>query len=151
MFPHTRIALVFDESLGYCRGVMRGAKRFAEERLDWVILPVPATPAAVQRLGRFEVRGGIAHVYNHDLLRALRPWRDRLVDVSPGVADLPVPSVGPDNEAVGRLAAEHLLERGFSHFGYVGNRSHAYSNRREAGFRQAVEAAGCEVSAYYDK
>src|SRR5262245_59994259 len=113
---HTRIALVFDESLGYCRGVMRGAKRFAEERLDWVMLPVPATPAAVRRLSRFGVRGVIAHVYNQRLFQALRPWRNRLVNVSAVLADLPVPSVGADNDAVGRIAAEHLLERGFCHF-----------------------------------
>jgi methylphosphotriester-DNA--protein-cysteine methyltransferase len=31
-----------------------------------------------------------------------------------------LPSVETDNEAIARLAAEHLLERGLKHFGYCG-------------------------------
>jgi LacI family transcriptional regulator len=41
-----------------------------------------------------------------------------------------------DHEAVGRLAAVHLLDRGLRHFGFIGYPDHAFSVGREKGFRQ---------------
>ncbi|HMO03367.1 MAG TPA: DNA-binding transcriptional regulator [Kiritimatiellia bacterium] len=53
-----------------------------------------------------------------------------------------LPRVVLDNEAIGRMAAEHLLSRGFSDFAYY----QAYAGRveedRMTGFRRAVEKAG---------
>ncbi len=49
---------------------------------------------------------------------------------------------------MGRLAAEHLLERGFRRFGYYGLKGGVwYSQQREAGFIQPISAAGhtCSV------
>lgn len=146
-----RIALVANQSLAYCRRVMRGVKRFAEERPDWILLPVAATPADVQRLHRLDVSGVIAHVWNHRLFQAMKPWHKRLVNISWVLFDLPLPSVGTDNDLVGKLAAQHFLERGFRNFGFVGHRNHAYSVLREASFRQTIEAAGYRVLAHYAK
>ena len=36
------IGLVFDYSLQYCRGVLRGVKRYAQTRPDWVFLSAVA-------------------------------------------------------------------------------------------------------------
>ncbi|HEY7424031.1 MAG TPA: substrate-binding domain-containing protein, partial [Gemmataceae bacterium] len=57
---------------------------------------------------------------------------------------------GIDDVAVGRLAAAHLLDRGFTHFGFVGQPNHAYSTQREQGFREIVEQAGHRVVCYHD-
>src|SRR5262245_838978 len=103
---------------------MRGVQQFAVERPEWVLLPVANRPAEVHMLQGVKVSGVIAQVYTHGLLRALRPWHNRLVNVSGMLSDLSIPRAGTDNIAVGRIAAEHLLERGFYHFGYVGNPSH---------------------------
>ena len=53
-----------------------------------------------------------------------------------------VPSVLPDNEAVGRLAAHHLLETGARTFGVVRDAASHASGRRAAGFAAALAAAG---------
>lgn len=56
----------------------------------------------------------------------------------------PTPQVLVDDEAVGRMAAEHLLEQGFRVFGYLGRTAHAFSARRLAGFRKGLSLAQCE-------
>jgi LacI family transcriptional regulator len=53
------------------------------------------------------------------------------------------PTVMEDNIGIGRMAAEHFLERGFRQFAWLANDDRQVSRDRRAGFRAAVEAAGC--------
>ena len=55
-----------------------------------------------------------------------------------------VASVTPDNEAIGRLAAEYFLERLHRNFLFVGAVGHPYSRERLEGFRKRL--AGLEVA-----
>jgi LacI family transcriptional regulator len=57
-----------------------------------------------------------------------------VVNISGTLAKTPVPRVSLDNGMVGRLAAEHLLERGFETFAYFGLRDVAYSAVRQNAF-----------------
>ncbi len=58
-----------------------------------------------------------------------------------------LPRVMVNQRAIGRLAAEHLLERGFHRLAYYGARGPWYSEQRRAGFSQRANAAGvpCEI------
>ncbi|MDI6451323.1 XylR family transcriptional regulator [Anaerobaca lacustris] len=47
-----------------------------------------------------------------------------------------------DDRAIGDLAASHLLERGFRHFGYVGYDEMFWSQRRRESFAAKLHAAG---------
>jgi len=58
-----------------------------------------------------------------------------------------VPNIVGDNVAVGNMAGEYLLKKGFKHFGYCGFNS-VWSEARLRSFAQTIENAGCEVSAY---
>jgi LacI family transcriptional regulator len=61
-----------------------------------------------------------------------------------------VPTIGPDNEAVARLAAAHLQERGFRHFGFCGlarGLDPRMDDRTEA-FRRHLEGAGFGCSVF---
>jgi LacI family transcriptional regulator len=56
-----------------------------------------------------------------------------------------IPYVGTDNTAVARLAADHLLERGFLHFAYCGYSPtpvNGCSRKREDAFQEAIHQAG---------
>ena len=55
---------------------------------------------------------------------------------------LPLPRVVVDNQAIGRIAAEHLLASGFMHLGYYQAYAGQVEEDRKAGFRHAVELAG---------
>jgi LacI family transcriptional regulator len=53
-----------------------------------------------------------------------------------------------DSRGGGRMAAEHLLERGFRHYAYVGAAGRVWSGRRQEGFRGRIREAGFEPRVY---
>jgi LacI family transcriptional regulator len=52
------------------------------------------------------------------------------------------PVVHEDNVAIGRMAAEHFLQRGFREFVWLSNDSQRVSNDRRAGFCAVLQGAG---------
>lgn len=56
--------------------------------------------------------------------------------------------IRPDSHKAGRLAAEHLLERGFRHFAFCGYAERIWSQHREEGFRQRLKESGFSVHVY---
>lgn len=75
-------------------------------------------------------------------------WGGPVVDVvSDHYPDLGFPVVAVDDVAVGRLAAEDLLSRGFDRLAFLGVSDRAYARQRLEGFKQVIEARGlaCEV------
>jgi len=55
--------------------------------------------------------------------------------------DMPFPQVLPDDTAIGRMAADYLVRRGFSRFVYIGDNS-PFSSLRGAAFVAALAEAG---------
>ena len=150
MIPNIRIGLIFDYDTGYCRGVLKGIKQYAEAMRHWVLMPVIADPRAVRALGKLKVDGLISWLFRSSiaaLASALeRPW----VSVCGVVPDEQIPRVGPDDFLMGQLAAEHLLGCGIRRFAFIGHTYHAGSDRREAGFRQTIERAGYSLDHYHE-
>lgn len=70
-----------------------------------------------------------------------------LVDLNDTAPFGGVPKFRPDNISIGHLGAEHLLERGFRHFGFCGFSGLDWSSERQAGFVEALGLAGhrCDV------
>ncbi len=58
------------------------------------------------------------------------------------------PRIVPDDQAIGRMGADHLLERGFRRLAYVGYDGMYWSRRREDSFCQAVGGAGRECTVF---
>jgi LacI family transcriptional regulator len=56
--------------------------------------------------------------------------------------------VETDDAAIARLAADHLLERGFRHFGYCGDPRFNWSRWREEHFHQRITQAGFDCCVY---
>jgi LacI family transcriptional regulator len=94
--------------------------------------------------------GMIALVVNDHLAQALRSVRGPVVNVANVLSDLPFPRVSTDHPQVARLAAMHLRERGFHHFGFVGHPQHAYSLEREAAFRAILDEHGLSLAVYHE-
>jgi LacI family transcriptional regulator len=143
-----RIGLVFGYSLSYYRDIVRGVRAFAESRPRWSFTPIAPEPEAVEAIRPLEHDGLIAHVFTRDLAEALARLGKPVVNVSGVLPDLAMPRVMADHEQVGRLAAEHFLERGLRHFGFFGYTAHAFSIGREAGFREKIGRAGFRVESY---
>ena len=57
------------------------------------------------------------------------------------------PRILPDDQATGRLGADHFIRRGFRQFGFFGDGSMAWVREREAGFRAEIERVFAERAA----
>ena len=62
-----------------------------------------------------------------------------------------VSEIQPDSQRAGRLAAEHLLERGLKSFGYCGYEDRVWSERRRQGFCERLREAGLSCDVYRPK
>lgn len=88
---------------------------------------------------KWEPDGIIAHVHSLDVLRRLQNrFSVPIVNTSAILTNVELPSVYPDNQAVGRLAAELFLSRGYHNFAFVGDASLAYARQRVEGFKNAL-------------
>jgi LacI family transcriptional regulator len=146
----TRIGLVFTHNWAYCREVLKGIKEFAELRPHWILTPVAPEPRAVQALARTRPAGAIVHVFNEATARAVRQLKKPYVNVSGMMREPLTPRVGNDDVACGRLAAQHLIDRGFRHFGFIGSAVHSFSICRERGFVDTIRAFHHAVNSYHE-
>ncbi len=100
----------------------------------------------MQELLDWRPDGVIAHVWRKDIYELLADLDVPIVNTSGIFGDLPVPTVSPDNRAVGQLAAEHLLAKGYAQFAFVGLLRQGFARQRLEGFRQTL--GGREVAVF---
>lgn len=82
-------------------------------------------------------------------LRLIREYKGPVVGLEDLGDGLEIPRVHMDNCSAGRLAARHLLDRGFTTFATLSRLKHQYAQNRVKGFRQEVETAeGCSIAEF---
>lgn len=143
-----RIALPIDLTLHHFRCILRGIKEYAATRPNWMFLPMPATPQQLEGVRSSPPDGVIAQVFAPELAAPLKALKRPVVNVSRSLRKLPFPRVGSDEAKVGILVAEHLLGRGYRHFGFVGHLANHYAAQRVVHFRRVLQAAGCGLTCY---
>jgi LacI family transcriptional regulator len=146
------VALLIETSNAYARGLLAGIVRYARERHPpWSIRLVEQgrgdPPPAWLRGWKGD--GIVARIETPEIARAVKATKLPVVDVSAARHVPGVPWVETDDAAIARLAASHLLERGFRHFGFCGEPGFNWSNWRQAAFVAELKPAGfaCEVFA----
>jgi LacI family transcriptional regulator len=147
-----KVALLIETSRGYGRGLLRGIVRYSRLHGPWSFYITPGDFA--QALPKMKLWGGagiIARVETAEMAEAIlaADIPTVIVDADPRIgalaADLAkLSNVSSDSEGAARLAAEHLKERGFEHFGYVGLPDRVWANRRLEAFSSAIRHAGFE-------
>lgn len=142
-----RVAISLELEWAYKRHLQlyAGCQRYADEA-GWLS---SLNPAVERMLGKSSGYDGVVARATAGLAAAARKSEVPLVNVwlnSP-VRDLP--SVYPDFQASGVMAAEHLIGRGFRQFGYLGYLRDIDSTQQLAGFRQVTDAAGFPCTAHH--
>ena len=147
------IADMFEDGLSF--DLVRGIYDFKETSGRWQFAMRRGNVfCSARRLDGDKIDGVIGSFYETMWLDAIASQGVYAVNTSSYMQQSPLPRVGNDDEAAGRMGAAHLLEKGFAHLGFVGREDAWYSQRRLDGFRQAVETAGrsCHViSVPYDR
>ncbi len=143
------VALIIESSRGYGRGVLWGIARWVRIHGPWSItwqdrgLAEPVPPW----LKTWNGHGVVVRVDSPALIQAVLDKGVPAVNLR-GDRDWPLPVVETDEQAVSRLAFEHLTAGGFRHLAYCGFAGVVYSQRRLEAFTQLASLAGHQCHTY---
>lgn len=117
-----------------------GVLRYSERVTNWQMVGQLQQPIhAFKEVDPGSVDGVLGFFRGLQTFEHFREAGVATVNFSNSIENLDMPRVGNDDEEIGRLAARHLLERGFTQFGFLGDDFHWYSRRRLGGFREVLE------------
>ena len=148
-----KVALLIETSNRYGRDLLYGVRDWMQQGERWAIrfteqarlAPLPGW------LPGWEGDGIIARVDSPRIAAALRRTGLPVVDVSAERDASEFPRVSVDNAAVARLAAEHLVARGFRRFAYFGDAQFLWSRERGREFRRRLGEAGRPCVEFADR
>lgn len=136
------------------RGILNGIAAFVREGASWSVYVEEEKQQRIPDLGEWKGDGLIVNFDDREVALGLGRVRRPIVGLGGGGGWYDprsgIPYVATDNEAIGRLAAEHLLERGLQHFafcGYPPTRTNVWLGGRIRGFRDrlAREGFSCRI------
>jgi LacI family transcriptional regulator len=151
-----RVALLVETSRGYGRALLRGIVRYARLHGPWGFYVTPGDFA--QELPPMRDWGGtgiIARIETPEVARAILEAKLPTIaldlteeQLEPGHPLARLSEVASDSCGAARLAAEHLLDRGFRQFAFVGIAGRVWSDRRQASFVERISEAGIVPRVY---
>jgi LacI family transcriptional regulator len=106
----------------YARGLLHGVAQYTHERGHWTVYfePHSLEDPPPKWLKNWRGDGILARIGSRRMARAVLDAGVPVVELRRILSIPGVPVIGPDHDAVARLAAGHLRERGFRQFGVVG-------------------------------
>lgn len=145
-----QVALLIETSNAYARGLLQGVVHYIREHEPWSfhLMEQGRGDDPPPWLERWDGDGIIARIETPRIARAVVRAGLPTIDLSAARLVPELPWVETDDEQIARLAAEHLLARGFKHFAYCGDARFKWSEWREQYFSARVEAAGHVVQSY---
>lgn len=145
----TEILVIADKAGKYGRQVLAGVGKYAQQQGQWTVGVLDArdwTSATA-----LPAVGGIVAQVNGEAMRAALRGLGAVVDVGDSGDDRGFAVVRSDHREIGRLGAEHFLERGFQHLGYLGRQECWYAHERHQGYAARASEAGVAVVEYWLK
>jgi len=146
-----RVALLIETSRAYGRGLIRGVAQYNREHGRWSVYfkPHGLDDPPPSWLRNWKGHGILARIGDRRVARLVLQTGVPVVELRAVLLDLGLPLIGVDNQAVARLAFEHLRERGFRQMGFLGLPRGLQPCMDERGdcFQRFVESAGlpCHV------
>ena len=142
------VALIVESAVAPRRLMLTGVARYIQEHEPWAVYLKPhAVESSLPRwLKNWKGDGIIAAMTDRDT-SIVAELGVPVVDVVGILRDERIPLVHTDDRAVGRLGAEHLLERGFRNFGFGEYVGWFWSAHRREGFQSTLRSKGfdCDV------
>jgi LacI family transcriptional regulator len=150
MAERPKVALDVETSLVYGRRILEGVSRYLRANRPWSIYleqhelgsDLPGL------LKRWSGDGIITRQASPSSVKYLSRRHLAAIDLGDIHPPLGIVRIGSADGMIGRMAAEHLLERGFQHFGCAGFTDEHWSQRRRIGFVSEVGHAGFECNVY---
>lgn len=143
------VALAFPTHFAHLPAIVRGIADYARAHGSWVFTTSGESfNLPIQALSKWRGDGVVALLQNARDAAAARRLKVPVVTFVGLVQNPGVPRVMVDQAAIGRLAAEHLIARGFQRFAFYGLKDVGYSVIRQRAFTQHLAARGFPVHHY---
>jgi LacI family transcriptional regulator, galactose operon repressor len=139
--PH--VACIVETSMAFGREILWGVARYVGDSGPWIVYieQRSLTDQAPPWLATWDGDGIISRL-TPSQTRRLGARGIPIVDLNDQGPGPCRPHIRSDHRSEGALAAEHLLERGFTSFAFFGYPHFAWSGECRAGFSATLEAAG---------
>ncbi|TWT75660.1 Xylose operon regulatory protein [Posidoniimonas polymericola] len=151
-----QVALLIETARGYGRDVATGIARYAALHGPWSFHLTPGDFTQAAPLWEYWRGHGIfarlasgeisKQLLDADLPTVALDMEDSQLEKSNPLSKFSNLSV--DSRQAATLAAEHLIERDFEHFAFVGASGVVWSDRREAAFVKRIRGEGYETHVY---
>ena len=144
-----RVAIIIGLASTYGREVLAGVGRYAlihgpwHLQLDYEFSRWQLPPW----LKKWKGDGIISRIASREIKDFANKNGIPIVDLNE-VRTLGLPYVYNDQAAVGRMAAEHLLEKEYQNFAFIGQRGLSWSDERASAFRETVAKLGGTYSEF---
>jgi LacI family transcriptional regulator len=135
-----RVALSFPLRPGPWQEIVRGVYRYAEPDRPWLLTLHNEEDVAVALAGNPD--GVIAMVRTPQTAARLKAWGGPVVDTAHDLEEVPFARVVLDDDALGRVAADHLLALGRRSYGFVGNAATPAGRGMRRGFIEQLQRGG---------
>jgi len=143
------VALIVESAVAPRRMMLTGVARYIQEHEPWAVY---LKPFGVEK----SLPNWLKDWHGDGIIAAVKdPASDVVVQRGIPVVDVVgvlrhehVPLVHTNDQSVGRLGAEHLLERGFVNFGFCEYSGEFWSEQRRKGFEARLRESGIKCSAH---
>lgn len=149
MLTERAIGLAVDTVGSYGREVIQGVMAFCRLNPHWVIAVEPRLWVYENQLepASWKVDGLIIQAYSEEIIEGVHRAGIPAINVSNmSLATPPLPTIVPDDLAIGRMAADYLLTLTFPHFGFCAHHATEYSRLRGQAFHARLAEAGRAAS-----
>ncbi len=143
MKTRPNVALIIETAAVYGRQTLHGIAHYQRAHGGWSVFlderELRAPPP--DWLLESDCDGVICRSTTPELAEKLLKSGLPVVDLNDRYGYLGIPRLGSDMPAIGHMAAQHLLERGFRHLAYCGFSGDVWSDERLQGVAEAVGGA----------
>ena len=145
--PRIAISLELDQGFKRHQESYAGCHQYADTA-GWHCTIEPAIDRVLTESKGSTPFDGILARATPEIAKAARKKNVPLVNIWLNSPVQELPSVFPDFEGSGVLAAEHLLARGFRHLAYLGYRSDIDSRLQSEGMRKVTRRENCNLTTH---
>lgn len=153
---NAKVALLIETARGYGRGLLRGIVRYSRLHGPWSFYVTPGDfEQVVPKMRHWGCTGIIARIITPKVAKAILDCGVPTIaldlsdkDLEPGNPLAGLSEIASDSYRAAQMAAEHLLNRQFLHYAFVGTAGRVWSERREKSFCERIVAAGFQPHVY---
>jgi LacI family transcriptional regulator len=144
-----RIVLMIEPLGEYVQGILRGIATYSNTKGPWVFYREPGKhEGTLPQLNLEEADGIIAKIPNTAHARKKLPENVPTIIIGYREIISELPQIFGDSEAIGKMAGEYFLNKGFRNFAFCGFDEFHWSRERSRSFKLFLENQGYKIHLY---